>query len=159
MNTSQRRDRSNDKIFKKVGLRQSSNDSTARRVAAPVPVPPQEPYMMEDDLMSHQRKPAEEPDVMEDELMSLQRKIMDLESKLNYPQANGGTGDYKPVAKPKEHDSLSKYKETLLGNMKNVVFSDPPMGMFSIDGQDSEIRTKGDDLVKIKVDIRGRPSE
>jgi hypothetical protein len=70
---------------------------------------------------------------MEDELMSLQRKIMDLESKLNYPGANGGTGDQKP-AEPKEQDSLSKYKEHLLGNLQNVVFSETPMGMFSIDG-------------------------
>jgi hypothetical protein len=53
---------------------------------------------------------------MEDELMSLQRKIMALESKLNYPGANGGTGDQKP-AEPKEQDSLSKYKEHLLGNL------------------------------------------
>ena len=95
---------------------------------------------------------------MEDELMSLQRKIMALESKLNYPGANGGTGDQKP-AEPKEQDSLSKYKEHLLGNLQNVVFSDPPMGMFSIDGQDSELRTKRDEIVKIKVDIRGKPME
>ena len=40
-----------------------------------------------------------------------------------------------------------------------MVFSDPPMGMFSIDGQDSEIRTKRDEIVKIKVDIRGKPME
>lgn len=66
---------------------------------------------------------------MEDELQSLQRKIMDLESKLNYPN-NGGTGEYKP---PPKEDNLTKYKEHLLGNMKNVVFSDTNMGMFSID--------------------------
>jgi hypothetical protein len=73
LNTSQRRDISNEKIFTKINLRQSSNDSTAnRRVVPPAP--------------AVQMKPAaQEPDMMEDELISLQRKIMDLESKLNYP--------------------------------------------------------------------------
>jgi hypothetical protein len=51
---------------------------------------------------------------------------------------------------------LANYKAHLLGNMKNVVFEDTNMGMFSIDGQDSEIRTKREEVVKIKVDIRSK---
>ena len=122
-----RRDLSNEKIYTKIGLRQNSSESAAKRAAAlqsstlsqkqptieesttkmesmnwPLPqnveVPPSD--MHRGNGVYGVQEAPDQKNSMENELMNLQKKIMDLESKLNYGNAKTLLDQKQIVPKP-----------------------------------------------------------
>ena len=77
----------------KIGLRQSSNDSTARRKYQQSNLKASQ--NAEDNIPAVAVEQNFEQNLMESELFNLQKKIQDLESKLTYGQEpiNGGSGE------------------------------------------------------------------
>ena len=82
MNASQRRDRSNEKIFSKVNLRQSSNDSRQQSALLNSQMSNKDREVERREEVESIKARYSRPNPMEEELANLQQKILDLEGKL-----------------------------------------------------------------------------